>query len=210
MRREPGATPTAADRIRAFLWDYLIMAAYLLVLTGVGSWLAFGPLQDAWGGLFDHPAKADLMAFVLLVLPVVLYFTLAESSRHQGTPGKRRRGLQVVDAVGRRVGRGQALVRNVLRFLPWQLAHTAMFNIPGFPTEVRVIPAWSTALLVCAWLLVGVYLLGLTRLAGGRPLYDLLAGTRVVEEGNESALTAYHTVGQSFTDTNDGRAYESD
>ena len=71
-------------------------------------------------------------------------------------------------------------MRSGLKFLPWQMAHTAMFHIPGFPMSPGEPPAWSSPLLVVAWLLVALYFLGLTPLLGRRTLYDHLAGATVV------------------------------
>jgi hypothetical protein len=74
----------------------------------------------------------------------------------------------------------RSLIRSGLKFLPWQLAHTAMMHIPGFPMSPGEPPVWSTFLLVVVWVLVAVYLVGLTRLGGYRTLYDRLTGTMVV------------------------------
>lgn len=176
---EPGPPAPAALRIRAFLWDYLILLGYIAALTAVSIGLSATVLGDRWESLFASPVRADLMAFLLLVLPVMLYFTLAEASSRNATWGKRRVGLEVVDTAGRSVGAGRALLRNVLKFLPWQLAHTAMFHIPGFPMAPGDAPPWTTLLLVCAWILAGGYLLGLSPLGRGRTLYDRLSGTGV-------------------------------
>lgn len=173
----------AAKRIQAFLWDYLVMAGYIAVLVAVSAGLLYTPANAGWRWLFDHPVRADLLSFLLLILPVLLYFALSEASDRQATPGKRKVGLRVVDLRGKRVPPGRALLRNAFKFLPWQMAHTAMFNIPGFPMAPRDAPVWTTALLVCAWILVGAYLVGLTAAAGGRTPYDRLAGTVVVSGG---------------------------
>lgn len=54
-----------------------------------------------------------------------------------------------------------------------------MLHVPGFPTSPDDPPAWNTALLVVAWSLVAINFVGLTRIGGGRTLYDRLAGTTV-------------------------------
>ena len=173
------AAPTA--RIRAFAWDYLAVLGYLVGLTGLGLLLTFGPVGSAWAELMEDPVRADFVAFVFAVLPVVLYFALSESSRAGATWGKRRVGLVVVVAgLGTFPALGRALIRNGLKFLPWQMAHTAMFHIPGLPAATGEPPTWSVVVLGAAWLLVALYLLGLTRLGGYRPMYDRVAGTVVV------------------------------
>lgn len=175
------AAPIA--RIRAFVWDYLVVLGYLVALTGLGLLLTFGPVGSAWAELMEDPVRADFVAFVSAVLPVVLYFALSEGTGAGATWGKRRVGLVVVVA-GRAAPprRGRALVRNGLKFLPWQMAHTAMFHIPGFPAATGEPPTWSVVVLGSAWFLVALYLVGLTRLGDYRPLYDRVAGTVVVRE----------------------------
>ena len=121
----------------------------------------------------------DLLAFVVSVLPVVTYFALSESSTAAATWGKKRLGLRVLDVGGGPLSRGQAFARAFLKFLPWQIAHTAMFHIPGFPLASGNPPAWTVALLVFVWVLVATYLLGLTSAMGGRTVYDRLVGSCV-------------------------------
>lgn len=171
----------AAARLRAFAWDYLVILGYLLLLLVLGLFMTLGPLSGAWGEFMSDPIRADAAAFAMAVLPVALYFTFSEASGSGATWGKRRVGLAVV-ALGAATapGLGRVLIRNGIKFLPWQLAHSAMFHVPGFPMEPHDAPAWTTVVLVVAWSLVALYLLGLTRLGGRRPLYDRLAGTAVV------------------------------
>ncbi|MGD8497155.1 MAG: RDD family protein [Gemmatimonadales bacterium] len=174
----------AAARLRAFAWDYLVILGYLLLLLVLGLFMTLGPLSGAWGTFMSDPIRADAAAFAMAVLPVALYFTFSEASGAGATWGKRRVGLVVValgTATG--VGLGRALIRNGIKFLPWQLAHTAMFHIPGFPMDPHDAPGWTTVVLVAAWSLVAVYLMGLTRPGGRLPLYDRLAGTAVVPAG---------------------------
>ncbi|MFW6084325.1 MAG: RDD family protein [Gemmatimonadota bacterium] len=170
---------SAGTRIKAFAFDYLLIAGYLVVLLGVGTFLTFGPVEIGWREFMSEPAQADFVAFLLTVLPVTLYFALSEASGARATRGKRRAGIEVVGRNGERIDLARSLIRSGLKFLPWQLAHTAMFHVPGFPVSPDDPPAWNTAMLVVAWSLVAVYVVGLTRIGGGRTLYDRLAGTIV-------------------------------
>lgn len=171
---------SAATRIGAFGFDYLAIAVYLVLLLGAGILMSFGPVGDHWRSFMSDPMRADLVAFLLTVLPVTLYFALSERSEARATWGKRRANIEVVGPDGGRIGLGRSLVRSGLKFLPWQLAHTAMLHVPGFPMSPGDPPASSTALLVVTWSLVAVYVVGLTRIGGGRTLYDRVAGTTVV------------------------------
>ena len=168
-------------RIKAFAFDYLVILGYLAVLAGVGTWLTLGPVGDRWTLLMSDPIRADFVAFLTLVLPMVLYFALSEASAVGGTVGKRRVGLRVVGHSGARLRLPRSVARSGLKFLPWQMAHTAMFHIPGFPVSPGEPPAWSPVILGIVWLLVALYLLGLTPVFGGRTLYDRVTGSTVVE-----------------------------
>jgi uncharacterized RDD family membrane protein YckC len=170
----------AGLRIKAFLYDYLLIVAYLIALSGIGAFLTLGPWSSAWSDLLSTPARTDLLAFLVSVMPVVLYFTAAESSAAGATWGKKRVGIQVVDAEGGRLTPLRAFSRSCLKFLPWQMAHTAMIHIPGFPESPSEPPMGSLLLLGAVWLLVGVYLLGLTRFLGHRTLYDRLVSSQVI------------------------------
>jgi len=126
--------------------------------------------------------RKDLLAFLTTVLPVVAYFAWNEGSAAGATWGKRRVGLKVVGLDGQPLGRSQALVRSVVKFIPWQMAHTALFSIPGFPTATGDPPDWTVWLLGGMWVVVVVYLVGLTQLGGGRTIYDRLSASKVVAQ----------------------------
>lgn len=171
---------SAWDRVRAFAFDYLVILAFLGLMAGIGTFLTLGSAGGAWRAWMSDPVRADLVAFAASVLPVCLYFTVFEASSRGGTWGKRRLGLRVERATGGGISFGRSALRNGLKFLPWQLAHTAMLHIPGFPMAPGEPPAWSPPLLGLAWTLVLLYLAGLTRVGGRRTLYDRLAGTTCV------------------------------
>jgi len=166
-------------RIKAFFFDYLTILGYLVALAVVGSLLTLGPLGNDWSELAS-PWRKDLLAFLTTVLPVVAYFAWNEGSAAGATWGKRRVGLRVVALDGQPLGRNRALLRSVIKFTPWQMAHTALSNIPGFPMATGDPPNWTVWLLGGMWVVVALYLVGLTRLTGGRTVYDRLSGSRVI------------------------------
>lgn len=177
----------ARSRIAAFAWDYVVILGYLMALLAVGLFFTLGPIGARWSSLMSDPVNADLVAFLVTVLPVALYFAVSEA-RWGGTWGKRKLRLFVaVAGAGVGVGLGRVLLRNGVKFLPWQMAHTAMFHIPGFPLEPTAAPAWTTVLLSAAWSLLALHLLGLTFLGRRRPLYDRLAGTVVLNKEPEGS-----------------------
>jgi uncharacterized RDD family membrane protein YckC len=172
-------TPTAGRRLAAFGWDYLIIAAYIVVLTAT-SFLARRQFGDFVNPDRSNPGLYDLVAFLTLVLPVVLYFALSEASAAGATWGKRRMGLGVRASSGSMLTVQQSLVRSATKFLPWQIAHTCLFHIPGWPLAATAPPAWVIAGFAVVFVLVGAYLSGLLFSRTGLTPYDRAARTRVV------------------------------
>lgn len=177
-------------RLLAFALDYIIISAYLVVLVSVGVVIARTGAGPGFRALFSNPNSAELTAFLLLVLPVLLYFALFESSRWQATWGKRVLGLRVVTTDGGHVGFLRALWRNALKLIPWELTHACLWRIPGWPFAPETPPTWITVGLILVWVVVAVYALSLAFSRTGQTLYDWLAGVRVVPVKDVAALRA--------------------
>ncbi len=181
-RTEPASTPQRAGvrpRLLAFALDYLVIAAYALALVAV-TLLAANPLRGLLTVLLATPASRDAVAFVTVILPVILYFALQEGSARQGTWGKRKLGLRVTGLDGGPLPLGRALLRSAVKFLPWQIAHTCLFHIPGWPLAPAAPPGWVNVGFTLVWLLVITYLAMLGFSKSHRTLYDRLAGSQVL------------------------------
>jgi uncharacterized RDD family membrane protein YckC len=166
-------------RLGAFALDLIPIFGYILILFVVGFGLSLGPLKGGANSLSDHPILFDLIVFSITILPVTLYFAVQESSQKMASWGKRRLGLQVVTRPGGRLSFGRALLRSAIKFLPWQMAHTCLFHIPGWPFAVQSIPAGVMAGFLTLYALLAVYFLTLL-LKPHRTFYDLIAGTYVM------------------------------
>lgn len=178
-RMHKGARATGMGRVAAFALDYVVIAAYIGVLTGVGIGVRAAlrrplapPRTDA------EKMGGHAMAFLALTVPVALYFALSEASRAGATLGKRALGLRVVALEGGRVSPGRSLARSAIKLAPWEVAHTALWQTPGQPFVSP--PAAAN---VAGYILA----LGAAALYGGalfvgdrRTPYDHIAGTRVV------------------------------
>lgn len=159
-------------RLQAFLLDYVLFLGYAAVL-GLIAVLFPTSVQR----LFTASAfGAQAAGFVLLTLPVLLYFTITESSPRQASWGKWRRGLRVVDGRGERIGFGRALVRSAVKFLPWELGHYAVWQFSWSGSEP---PPFVTVVLIAVYTLVALYVALPLLLASRRSVYDFVAGTRV-------------------------------
>ncbi len=174
MNREKSSFQYAGlkQRLAAMALDLLIVAGYAAILAITAS--IFFRVTSA-GRLMDSAWTRDAVAFITLVLPTILYFSFQESSSRQATFGKRKMGLKVVDTHGARLSAGRALLRSGVKFLPWQMAHTAVFQIWNGNSS-----AFLFALSLFAQILVVIYLLSILFNRQHRPLYDRLAGSAVV------------------------------
>ena len=157
--------------------DYVVMFVAFVIL----QFFILLPLRT-WMIGSDEWMKAggvSLEGYTLLTisLPTWLYFAWSEQSNWQATIGKRVFRLIVTDIRGLRIGFGRAMLRTVIKLLPWELAHLTV-NLPTsmwFKPE----PEFRFGILVVFALLV-IYpaLVLLTR--RHQSLHDLIAKTVVV------------------------------
>ena len=171
-------------RLKAFAYDYLIIFAFIVVLAGVnyGVILA-GRTLGKVSPLFESIVVKDIIAFLTLILPVILYFTFQESSSRQATWGKRKVGLVVVDSNGGRLSCQKAFLRSIIKFLPWQIAHTSIYqlSVVGFENKL---PISAQIGFILTYLLVGIYVISILTTKKHRTPYDLAAGSCVILEDN--------------------------
>ena len=112
-------------RFGAYLIDYIIIycaQAFIVVpVLGIVGFSFASRVADADGDMSNGDifamvaaivAAASAVALLIFILQV-LYFSLMESSKYQGTVGKMALGLIVTDANGAKLDFGKALVRNL-------------------------------------------------------------------------------------------------
>lgn len=181
---EATALATLPRRLAAFGLDYLIVSLYIAALSLLGFAASGSPVLER---ILERPLTAQLFGFALLTLPVVLYFAVSEGSARQATPGKRVLGLRVATVLGDRLPWSRSLLRSALKFLPWEIAHTCLWRIPGWPGAVEQIPTGVEVGLGVVWILVVVYLLMplVSRLR--QTPYDRAAGSIVVDVARSTA-----------------------
>ncbi len=175
----PNAAPTPAGlwvRSVAFGFDYVLIAAYLATLVAAGT-LVNRLSQPLANALFGNPVSGEASGFLLITVPVSLYFALSEASLRQATWGKRRMGLEVTDLEGRRLSAARSFGRTILKFVPWELAHACIWQI-SFADDPRS-PLYALGFAV-VWLAVGANVASLLLSPARQTLYDRLARTLVV------------------------------
>ena len=154
-------------RMIEFLFDYLFILAYLLILF-LGSMLIY---IIFFNGIPEFTEiQSQCLVFLTSVLPIILLFTYLDYKKN-GSFGKAKAGLELVY---QKKTVQASLIRNVIKFLPWQLGH--MGTIHGFYSNFDGL---SIILSISATLLA-VSLLAMTMFRKDkRQLGDLLACTQV-------------------------------
>ena len=160
-------------RFYSMIIDYLVIVGYCLFLLAVSlviySLFFNGKIPEL------NEVQGNLVSFSTLLFPVFLYFSISENSKKHSTIGKRKIGL-VVRAVNGTLNLKQVIVRNIVKLLPWQIAHMAMFHV----IENNSKP--TTFFYGC---LIFVYIFPIANIAcmiyrkDRRALHDLIAGTLV-------------------------------
>ena len=154
-------------RMIEFLFDYLFILAYLVLLFIISMLIytiffngvpEFTEIQSQW------------LVFLTSILPITLLFTYLDYAKN-GSFGKGKAGLELVY---QKKTVQASLIRNVIKFLPWQLGH--MGTIHGFYSDFDML---SISLSISATSLA-VSLLAMTMFRRDkRHLGDLLAHTQV-------------------------------
>lgn len=163
-------------RTKAFTFDYLVLVAYIAVMTGA-VFLVELLAPNAIAGLFAHRVSAQLTVFLVLTLPVISYFAVLEASGRHASFGKRPWGLEVRSANGQRLGLARSFARTALKFVPWELSHTLIWQLRFDPAGAARLSTWGFA---AVWLVILANALSVALNRRHRSLYDLAAGTEVV------------------------------
>lgn len=170
------AYPSVWRRICAYLVDYGLLFGVLialqLLLYRVGRGFPYDWLETGM--------QIELWVWSSISFPAWLYFALSESSPRQATFGKRLLGLQVTNLQGGRIGFGRALLRTVIKLLPWELTHLSlMLPVPlWWDPQPTLRPG-----IVAVYALIGVYLVTLFLNPRRQSVHDLVARTVVVSWG---------------------------
>ena len=159
-------------RMIELLFDYLFILAYLALLF-LGSMLFY---TIFFNGIPEYTEiQSQWLVFFTSVLPITLLFTFLDYTKN-GSFGKAKAGLQLV-YIKKTVQ--ASLLRNTIKFLPWQIGH--MGTIHGFYSEfdfLSIILSFLATLLAVALLAMMVFR------KDKRHLGDLIAHTQVQLKGD--------------------------
>lgn len=158
-------------RSLACIIDWVIILLYAILLFGIVALLSQAGVLTI---RTVHPVTGQLIGFCTLTLPVILYFILFEAGHHHATIGKR---ILKIEVTGESIAVRQVIVRNIIKFLPWEFAHTGILWVNYIKTPET--PLWIWFLLIAPQVVVVVYIMTVVATKGSRSLYDMIAGTRV-------------------------------
>ena len=163
------------QRVAAFALDYILILGYLLGIALLSLFVNQVFSANQW--LFGDRVRAQFVAFLLVTLPVTLYFAVSESSMQQATWGKRRLKLKVADRNGNRISFRRAFARTLLKFMPWEVSHTLIWQI-YFSPEGEF--AWINYGFALVYLLLGLNVVSLVITKTNQTVYDLLTSIYVI------------------------------
>lgn len=153
----------AVRRSLAFGLDWLVVVLWGGVVFGAVTIATHGSPPAPEG-----PWTAQAIGMLTMTLPVTLYFAVCESSAWRASLGKRALVLVVSSDAGMQLSFRSALLRNAVKFVPWECGHTlaqqaAFSGEGGLPTWVLG-PA-AIAFAAPLWWLAALF-------ATGRTPYD--------------------------------------
>lgn len=144
--------------------DGLLIVTYAAVLLA-GMLAAYHVWAHHVPDLFAlyGPWGAHALGFVALTLPVGIYFIATELSSSHASIGKRLMRIHVVTVRKGRLSARQTVLRTVVKLLPWELAHTAIYWLvdatrrhsqPSFATQGLLLLANVLPIIYVAWVVV--------------------------------------------------------
>jgi uncharacterized RDD family membrane protein YckC len=135
-------------RFKAFLIDYLVISVYLIAILGINLLLNPDIFSN---GLQGSEMDTQLLSFLASVLPITLVFAFVEA-RFGKTLGKY---FMKINVNYPKHPYGTSLLRNAMKFLPWQLGHMSTIHALYVGTD-----AIFYLLTVVNFVWVSIYIIG--------------------------------------------------
>jgi len=180
-------------RLLAYLVDLLVIYLYIFVLfassMGVNEIFPFHHLM-AKSYVLRHG-----ISFLSLSLPVFLYFFLSEAGPKGATLGKRLMKLKVVPNPFGTISKKDLAIRNMLKFLPWEWAHTFIHLNPDFLTSGQA----STPALIVGYIfpvaIMVVFVIMIFFSSKHLAPYERWSNTRVVQLARPNTTAEHSSTG---------------
>jgi uncharacterized RDD family membrane protein YckC len=161
----------AIRRFLAFGIDWLFMAIWAGIVFGLVMLIFSGQPPRPSG-----PWSGQAVGFLAMTLPIILYFSICEASAWRATPGKRFLSLRVVGIHADQNSFSRILLRNLIKFLPWELGHLvanqAIYSSAAGVPDWTYIPMFFAFVLPLWWML-SIIILGVSP-------YDRMTNIRII------------------------------
>jgi uncharacterized RDD family membrane protein YckC len=177
VRDKPLSNPDNAKlkkRFLALILDYLVFVCYGVILFCISMFIYFVILD----GIPNFNELEMNLVSLSLIVPIVLYSIIMESCKQHATLGKRIMKIKVASITSDHVRFWQITIRNIIKFLPWQLAHMAIFH--AFTLQWKPTPLWTVVLITTD--VLPFLWIGFLFRKDHRGLHDLIAKTVVENE----------------------------
>jgi len=144
-------------RLLAFFVDWLVIACW-------GGFLYVSVMSYTSGEIPSISSlwESQMVGFLFMTLPTILYFSFSESSKFQATIGKRVIGLSVVPQHEGSPMFSKVLLRNIVKFLPWEFGHLtanlAIYSSTAIPFWIYI--AMSLSIAIPVWWLASIFFRG--------------------------------------------------
>ena len=162
-------------RFKAFMLDYLLIFAYLVVLA-IFNILIFPSVQSLFNGSL---VLAQFTGFLMVTLPISLYFIISDSVIGRQSFGKRRMGIKVVNERNETLPILHAIFRTILKFLPWELSHYLVYRLVYLGDGEVPLNYYIVGGIIYA--LMFAYILTALFTKRKRSLYDIVVKTQVIK-----------------------------
>ncbi len=161
-------------RILASIIDYTIVAGYAGIL-----FLCTNIISSKFNlKLSENPMIGQLIGFLILTLPVITYSYLTEKSVWRGTIGKRLQKVIVLTDQSK-ISRS-ILLRNILKYLPWEIAHTGVHWIVYYSSNSIETPIWVWVILILPQIVSVMYFISIVASKGKSSIYDRISMTSLI------------------------------
>ena len=173
--------PKTPARFLAFFIDYIVIIIYAGFLLGIVT-LIYSISGETYSN--QSPIKGQLLGFLTLTIPVILYFTLMESHKGQATIGKLIFKLKVTDEQFGKPNFKRLLLRNTLKFTPWEIAHFGVHWSFYFSGQDIQPPFWVWLALIFPQIIIVIFMLQICLAKENCSAYEVLSKTRVAMRRN--------------------------
>lgn len=166
-----GEAPGIKLRLKELLFDWLFICGYLLLLLMIALVFYF----QVFKGIPEFTnMQSQLIATLTSVVPIIIIFSIMEGSKNFTSWGKRKANLIIVYKGDPMKG---SIIRNTLKFLPWQFGHMSTIN----GMYIDYISPFSLVFLILSISLSIVYILMAFIRKDNMHLADILAGSQVIK-----------------------------